>query len=193
MPAPAKPKLTSGRVYRTKDFSHWTRNPTRLAKRLVREGQLRQLANGLYLKPKRGRFGEVPASDEKLMRGFLEDAPFVFTGSEYWNSLGLGSTSMSPVKLVYNTKRSGTFTFGSRRFWLRRMNFPRTPTPEWYVVDLLDHSEQVGVARSTLIQNLREALAQGRFAPKQLRAAGRRYGSKATQRLVDELALPAAE
>ena len=46
-----------------------------------------------------------------------------FTGSEHWNALGLGTTAVFPAKLVYNTKRSGEFTLGGRRFLLRRVGF----------------------------------------------------------------------
>ena len=40
MTASAQPRLKRGRVYRTKEFARWGANPTRLAKRLVREGEV---------------------------------------------------------------------------------------------------------------------------------------------------------
>lgn len=75
------------------------------------------------------------------MHGFLEGSPFVFTGSEHWNALGLGTTAVFAAPLVYNTKRSGTFQFGGRKFVLRRIAFPENPPPEWFVVDLLEHAD----------------------------------------------------
>ena len=45
------------------------------------------------------------------MRAFLDGGPFVFTGPERWNALGLGTTAMFAVPL-YITKRDGTFAFG---------------------------------------------------------------------------------
>jgi hypothetical protein len=87
--------------------------------------------------------------------------------------------------LVYNTKRSGTFEFGGRRFVLRRVAFPENPHPEWFVVDLLEHAQQVGASRTELAVVLGRALARGAFARDQLRTMARRFGTKATQTLVD--------
>ena len=57
MTAPAHPQLEPGRVYRTRDLAAWSANAPRLAKRLVRDGALLPLANGLFAYPKRSRFG----------------------------------------------------------------------------------------------------------------------------------------
>ena len=46
MPAAVRPKLKSGKVYRTKDLAKYGRNPPRIAKRLVAERQLQPLARG---------------------------------------------------------------------------------------------------------------------------------------------------
>ena len=139
MPAPAQPRLEPGRVYRTRDLTTWGANPTRLARRLVREGRLRSLAQGLFYAPKSSRFGPVPPEDEEILRAFLGSDEFVLTGPPYWNALGLGTTAAFPVVLVYNTRRSGEFAFGHRRYRLRRVRFPRRPSAEWYVIDLLEH------------------------------------------------------
>lgn len=53
----AQPKLRAGRVYRTRDLSRWTSHPTGLARGPVDEGQFTALAHGLFVRPKRGRFG----------------------------------------------------------------------------------------------------------------------------------------
>ncbi len=184
MPASASPKLEPGRVYRTRDLKTWGLNAPRLAKRLVQEGKLIPLAHGLFAHPKRSRFGAVPPSDKELMRAFLEGAPFVFTGSEHWNALGLGTTAVFAAPLVYNTKRSGTFDFGGRKFVLRRVAFPENPPPEWYVVDLLEHVDQAGASRSELSASLAQALARGTFSRERLVEMAKRYATKATQALV---------
>jgi len=185
MTAPAQPELVPGRVYRTKDLARWSANAPRLAQRLVRDGALVPLAQGLFFHPKRSRFGVVPPRDEELMRGFLDGAPFVFTGPDHWNALGLGSTAMHAVTTVYNTKRSGTFELGGRRFVLRRVAFPEQPNPEWYVVDLLEHAEQAGASRADLTRALARAVARRTFDGPRLREMGARYGSKATRALLD--------
>ena len=184
MATTADPKLEPGRVYRTRDLKAWGINAPRLAKRLVQEGKLVPLAHGLFAYPKNGRFGAVPPSDKELMRAFLEGTPFVFTGSEHWNALGLGTTAVFASPLVYNTKRSGTFNFGGRRFVLRRVAFPENPPLEWFVVDLLEHADQAGASRSELSTSLAHALARGTFNRERLLEMAKRYATKATQTLV---------
>ena len=177
--------LKPGRVYRTRDLSRWSANAPRLAKRLVREGKLTPLAHGLYAHLRKGRFGAVPPRDEELMRGFLEGGHFVFTGPDRWNSLGLGTTGLFAAPLVYNAKRSGTFTLGGKRFVLRRVAFPDKPTPEWYVVDLFENAKSAGASPEALADSLRGAMARGAFDPERLRETARRYGTRRTQALVE--------
>lgn len=186
MSAAVQPQLQPGRVYRTRDLSQWSANPPRLAKRLVREGVLVPMVHGLFLCPKRGRFGVVPPADEELMRAFLDNSPFVFTGPDRWNALGLGTTAVFATPLVYNTKRSGLFDFGGRKFMLRRIAFPESPPVEWFVVDLLEHAEQAGAAPADLALALTAAVRNGKFDRARLVAMARRFGSRRTQELVDQ-------
>lgn len=185
MTASARPRLRPGRVYRTRDLAPWGANSPRLAGRLVREGALVPLAYGLFAHPRRGRFGAVPPDDEELMRAFLGGSPFVFTGPDRWNALGLGSTSVFAAPLVYNTKRSGTFELGGRRFLLRRVAFPRNPPPEWFVIDLLEHADQAGASRADLAAALGRALARRAFDRGRLRVMAREYGTRTTQAVVE--------
>ena len=103
MVAAAQPTFEPGRVYRTRELGQWSANAPRLAQRLVRDGQLVQLAHGLFAAPRRSRFGEVPPTDEALLRAFLDGEPFVFTGPERWNALGLGTTAVfaTPARLQH--------------------------------------------------------------------------------------------
>ena len=181
----AQPTFEPGRVYRTRELKQWSANPPRLAQRLVRDGQLVQLAHGLFAAPRNSRFGQVPPTDEALLRAFLDGAPFVFTGPERWNALGLGTTAVFAMPLVYNTKRSGPFSFGGRRFLLRRVAFPQVPTPEWYVVDLFENAEQAAAAPDDLGVALEAALRAGRFDRTQLASVASQYGSRRTQALVN--------
>jgi len=185
MTTAARPRLRPGRVYRTRDLARWSANAPRLARRLVREGALVPLAYGLFAHPRRSRFGVVPPGDEELMRAFLGGSPFVFTGPDRWNALGLGSTAVFAAPLVYNTKRSGTFELGGRRFLLRRVAFPRNPPREWFVVDLLEHAEGAGASRPDLAAALGRAVARRAFDRVRLHAMAREYGTLATQALVE--------
>jgi hypothetical protein len=192
MATPAHPPLRAGRAYRTKDLGAWGANAPRLAKRLVREGQLVPLAHGLFAHPRRGRFGAVPPSDAEVMRAFLNGGRFVFTGPERWNALGLGTTALFATSLIYNTKRSGTFEFGGRKYQLRRVAFPTRPTAEWFVVDLFENAERAGAAPESLAAALRRAVAAGAFDPGRLREMGQRYGTRRTRELLERALEPRA-
>ena len=192
MTAPAQPHLEPGRVYRTRDLAAWTTNPPRLAKRLVSDGALLPLAHGLFACPKYSRFGVVPPTDEELLRAFLDDAPFVFTGPDRWNALGLGSTALFAAPLVYNTKRSGTFELGGRKFVLRRVAFPESPPVEWFVIDLLEHADQAATSRANVATALASARSRNAFDPQELREMARRYGTRTTQAMVEAVLQEAA-
>ncbi len=178
------PQLEPGRVYRTEDLARWSANAPRLAKRLVRAGQLVQLRHGLFAGPKQSRFGSVPPTDEELMRAFLRGGSFVFTGPERWNALGLGATAVFSAPLVYNTKRSGEVELGGKRFLLRRVAFPSDPTPEWFAVDLLENAERAGTSADTVATALASAVARGNFDRGRLFAMASEYGTATTRKLL---------
>ncbi|MCP4590855.1 MAG: hypothetical protein GY842_08920 [bacterium] len=185
MPAPAQPQLEPGRVYRTRELAVWGANPARLASRMVREGRLQPLTQGLFYAPRDSRFGRVPPEDAEILRAFLGSDEFVVTGPPHWNALGLGATALFPVVLVYNTRRSGEFALGRRRYRLRRVRFPRQPNAEWYAIDLLEHREMAGTSQDRLATALAEALRHGRFDQPTLRRMAREYGTRRTQDLVE--------
>lgn len=181
----AQPELEPGRAYRTRDLRRWSANPTRLARRLVREGKLHQAARGLFYAPVETRFGPAPAAEAELLRAFLGGGPFVVTGPPRWNALGLGSTAMFATILAYNTQRSGDFTLDRRRFLLRRVLFPENPPPEWFVVDLAQHHEMVGASLAELGERLIATLREGRWDTERLHEMADGYATKATLALVE--------
>jgi hypothetical protein len=185
MTAAANPSLRPGGVYRTRDLHEWGTNAPRLAKRLVAEKKLVPLARGLFVHEKTGRFGAVPPDDAEVMRAFLRDTSFIFTGPERWNALGLGSTAVFAMPLVYNKKRTGVVELGGRPFTLRRVAFPEKPSAEWYVVDLIEHADEAGVARSELQRTLKQALARNKFDRAKLQAMANTYATKATKDVLE--------
>lgn len=186
MSTPAQPQLEPGRAYRTRDLRRWSANPTRLARRLVDEGKLQEAAHGLYYAPVPTKFGPAPAAGEELLRAYLGGEPFLVTGPPQWNALGLGSTALFAVTLVYNTRRTGEVVLDGRRFLLRRVYFPKDPSPEWFVVDLLQHHDMAGVALSALREGLVATLRVGRWDRDRLREMAETYGTKATLALVED-------
>jgi hypothetical protein len=126
----------------------------------------------------------VPPKDAELLRGFLGDDRFQFTGPAYWNALGLGTTQVYARTLVYNRKRTGVFTLGKRKYELRRLPFPRNLTPEWLVVDLLQHGKGMGASSSEIAAQLPAAVAAGRLEPTRLLDTARRFGTAKTMSLL---------
>jgi hypothetical protein len=181
----AQPNLEPGRAYRTRDLRRWSANPTRLARRLVRDGKLREAAHGLYYAPVESRFGPAPAREEEILRAFFGKSRFVITGPPRWNALGLGSTAMFAATLVYNTRRTGDFTLDGRRFLFRRVLFPESPSPEWFVVDLLQHHEMAGASLDELKEGLVATLRDARWNRHRLREMASAYGTRATLALVE--------
>ena len=179
-----RPTLEPGACYRTQHFARWDSNPARLVGRLVEQGQLQRLRHGLYYCPRRSRFGEVPPSDDALLDAFLGGGPHVVTGPERWNALQLGTTAMHALPLVYNTKVSGEYLLGRRRFRFRRVTFPTDPTPEWYVVDLLRNLDYVGGDRQVVTARLRSRVQAGALDPAALWEAARAYGRRSEQAVV---------
>lgn len=177
-------RLRKGKVYRTEDFARFDANPTRYAARLVEQGKLRSLRHGLFYAPVRSVFGDVPPSEEQLLESFFRGKPYLRTGPSRWNSLGLGSTSVEVVPLVYNTTRTGELELAGRRFELRRVDFPSDPDPEYFVIDLLENVDRAGVARSDIEDALKAAVNGGRFDRDRLAARASEFGTRATQSLV---------
>ncbi|MFI5301604.1 MAG: type IV toxin-antitoxin system AbiEi family antitoxin domain-containing protein [Polyangiales bacterium] len=182
----ARPPLREGRVYRARDLARWSECPARLAQRLVREGALRRISRGLYCSPIASEFGPAPVTDEALLRAVLAGDPFLVSGPPRWNMLGLGSTAMFAATLVYNTRRTGEFVIDGRRFLFRRGRFPKRPSPEWFVVDLIGHHGMAGVELSELRRRLVTSLRAGRWNHRRLRTLAKAYGTRATIALVDE-------
>lgn len=171
--------LQPGQVYRTDDLK--TTNPARYARALVAQGKLRQLRRGLYVAPKMTRFGEAPPAGEELLSKLLDSSDFVLTGPDRWNALGLGTTAMFAEQLVYNRKRSGSFDLAGQRFRLRRVAFPKRPSPEWFVVDLFENAASVGGSHDMLTAALVSSLREGRFDRKALKRAAQKYGTRPTR------------
>jgi hypothetical protein len=181
----AHPNLEPGRAYRTHELLRFGANPTRLAKRLVAEGKLRQASHGLFYAPMQSRFGAAPPSDEEILFGFLGSNEFVLTGPPKWNTLGLGATAMFASSLIYNHKRTGEFIFDGRRFLLRRVFFPPNPSPEWYVIDLLQHHDMAGVSLTELRERLVATLREERWNRGLLLEMAEQYATKATRALIE--------
>ncbi|MGE0773986.1 MAG: hypothetical protein AB7G25_01545 [Sphingomonadaceae bacterium] len=181
--AELKRRLRPGQVYRRKDLARWSTAVDRHLRQLVMEGRLEKVANGLYLVPRQTRFGPAPAKPEKLVQTFLGDDRFLMVSPNAYNGLGVGTTQLHNVPVVYNHKRHGRFKLDGREYDFRmRSTVPSHLTQEVLLVDLLHNLERLPEdASGVLPKALERARGMDR---KRLARAVRDFGSARAERLL---------
>ncbi len=178
-----KSHLKQGQVYRREELSEWSNAVDRHLDKLVEEGVLEKLSQGLYYVPKTSAFGKVPPDENVLVRGFLKDDRFLLVSPNSYNSLGVGTTQLYNKKIVYNHKRHGTFRLGNREFdFQRKYDFPSKITEEFLLVDLVNNLDALAEDYEGI---LKKVLAKVSLLPAQkLKQAVERYGSVRTKKLL---------
>lgn len=132
--------LRAGSVFRRDTLLESSTAIDRHLKQLQEIGRVQKLSQGLYHVPRRSVFGILPPKDRALVAAFLKDEHFLVFSPSSYNALGLGTTQLYNVTLVYNHKRHGTFTFGDRSFEFRvKPRFPKKLSPEFLFIDLLNN------------------------------------------------------
>ena len=176
-------ELQVGRVYRRMDLAHLSKSVDRHINQLLSIGMLKKLARGLYYAPRHSRFGPLPPSDEQVVKEFLRDTDFLILSPSSYNTVGLGTTQLYNITLVYNHKRHGVFKLGNRQFHFRvKPRFPKKLTPEFLYVDLLNNLDELAEDRDAVLSQARTKLLA--FNPSQLQKALDRYGNMATRKRV---------
>jgi hypothetical protein len=181
-----KSHLKQGHVYRREDMREWSNAIDRHLDKLVEEGGLEKLAQGLYYVPKISAFGKVPPDEDVLVRRFLKDDRFLLVSPNSYNSLGVGTTQLYNKKVVYNHKRHGRFRLGNREFdFQRKYEFPTKITQEFLLVDLVNNLEDLAENREVV---LNKALLKAKQLPTQkLKLAITKYGSVKSKKLFKEV------
>ena len=181
--AELKRRLRPGQVYRRKDLALWSNAVDRHMRQLVTEGRLEKVANGLYMAPRKTRFGVAPARPEKLVEAFLDDDRFLLVSPSAYNGLSVGTTQLYNVPVVYNHKRHGRFKLDGREYDFRmRSMVPSHLTQEVLLVDLLHNLERLPEdAEGVLPRALERAREMNR---KRLARAVRDFGSARAKRLL---------
>lgn len=175
-----KASLRPGAVYRRQDLAHLSSNVDRHLAALLKEGVLRRLNQGLYSCPEKTAFGDAPPDERALLRAFLRDDNFVVYSPNAFNSLGLGTTQLYNVRLVFNRKRHGDFLLGGRTYrFFRWREAPRQLTQEFLVVELVNRLDELVEDRDELLAALKKHLP--RFDSRKLLYAARHYGTYSTQ------------
>src|SRR6185312_181805 len=167
--------LKQGGLYRRADVAEWSKSPDRHLAKLVHDGTLEKLSQGLYYYPKRSTFGKAPPEESELVRSFLKDDRFLITSPNAYNSLGVGTTQLYNQRVVYNHKRHGDFTLGKQRFSFRvKPHFPRQLTEEFLLVDLVSHADDIGEDKERVLERVKSKVAT--MDQKKLVRAVKQYG-----------------
>lgn len=176
-----KQQLHAGEVYRRSDLTKWSKSVDRDLQRLVDEGVLEKLSQGMYYVPAKSVFGKTPPKDDLVIKRFLNDDNFLITSPNYYNSLGVGTTQLYNTKYVYNHKRHGEFQFGKNTFFFKvKPDFPKQLTPEYLLVDLMNNLDELA-EDANKVQNSVQLKSQEMDNLK-LREAVSRFGSIATKK-----------
>lgn len=180
--AELKQQLKPGKVYRREDLTKYSNAVDRHLAQLVDEGFLEKVATGLYYFPKQSVFGAVPPDDEVLVRSFLKDDHFLLTSPNSYNALSVGTTQLYNKRVVYNHKRHGEVDLNGRKFFFHKTPyFPRKATPEFLIVDLVNHLDTLAEDRELVLRN---ALAKAKTMEfNKLKYAVREYGHSKTKKL----------
>lgn len=176
-----KASLVPGQVYRRSDLAVHSSNVDRHLAKLVAEGYLKKLSQGMYTVPKTTAFGDAPPDANSLLRTFLKDDHFVVYGPSQFNSLGLGTTQLYNRLIVFNRKRVGEFTLGGRTYSFHRWReAPKQLTPEFLVIELINRLDELAEDRAQVMMRLKSKLSE--FNRRRLVLAASRYGTLSTQK-----------
>lgn len=185
-----KRRLRPGQVYRRQDLAKWSTAVDRHLRQLLEEGRLEKVSGGVYMAPRRTRFGKAPASPEKLVEAFLKDDRFLVVSPNAFNGLGVGATQLYNEPVVYNLKRHGRFRLGGRTFDFRKKSsLPAKLTREVLMVDLLQTLDRLPEDKAELLPRALKRLPAMNHA--RLRKAAHDFNSVRVERLLDQ-ALPQA-
>lgn len=176
-------RLRPGQVYRRKDLARWSSAVDRHLRQLVTDGRLEKVSAGLYLAPRKTRFGNAPAAPEKLVRRFLGDDHFLMVSPSAFNSLGVGTTQLYNEPVVYNRKRHGRYELDGRTYDFRmRAGVPTQLSEEVLLVDLLHNLDRLPEDKAAILPR---ALDRARHMDRsRLARAVRDFGSARAERLL---------
>lgn len=175
--------LRPGQVYRRKDLARWSTSVDRHLKQLLIEGRLEKVAGGLYMAPRKTRFGNAPATPEKLVRSFLGEDRFLMVSPSAFNGLGVGTTQLHNEPVVYNRKRHGRFKLDGRTYDFRmRATVPAQLSQEVLLVDLLHNLDRLPEDRAEVLPRALERAKT--MDKKRLARAVKDFGSARAERLL---------
>jgi len=181
-----KQHIRRGKPFRRKDLEAYTGSVDRQIKELLSHGIIRKVSQGLYYRPKKTRFGELPPDENALLKAFLNNNPFLVVPDISFNNLGLGLTQLSKQVKVYNHKIHGKKTLGGRQYLFhKKLCFPKLLTKEFLLVELLNEKDNLAEDISSL--DKRVALQLPSFNQQRLLKLAEQHGNSKTKQLLQQL------
>ena len=178
-----KRHLRPGQVYRRKDLARWSNAVDRHVRLLVDEGRLEKVSPGVYMAPRKTKFGTASARPDKLVETFLGDDRFLMVSPNAFNGLGVGTTQLYNEPVVYNRKRHGKFTLDGRVYDFRmRPSVPKVLSREVLLVDLLHNLDRLAEDKSAVLPRALERAKE--MDRSRLARAVRDFGSARAERLL---------
>ena len=186
-----KRHLRPGQVYRRAELAEFSNAVDRHLRQLVDSGVLRKLRAGVYYRPQRSSFGEIPADERKVVATFLKDDDFLIVSLNAYNALGLGTTQLYNERFVYNFKRDGRFDLnGQKYYFLKSRRFPKQITDAFLLVDLVNNIEFLAEDHNALKDRVAKRVQT--LGRDKVRRALRAYGKVSTKKyfkhLLDDVA-----
>jgi len=181
-------QLSVGEVYSWDDLKEYSKSPGRDVKRLLDEGLLKKVGPGLYLLPKKSRYGLLPATEQQLVSAFLKTNEFLLFSPNLYNSLGVGLTQLKNEMTVYNNKRHEKVRLSRRSFNFKRPNngFPKKLTKEFLLVDLMNNLNSVGESPNELREKVTRKVLSGEFDKKLLLSLSNQCGKVGTRKYFNQ-------
>jgi hypothetical protein len=178
--------MKPGQVYRRAELAQFSKAVDRDLRTLVKRDLVRQPFTGLYYRPKKSAWGDLPAEASALVRAFLKTDDFLLTSLDAYNPLGVGLTQLSNVQVVYNRKRAGEFVLDGMKYLFKRPHhYPSKLTKEYLYVDLMNNWNNLLEPPDDLEKRLQKKLKE--LSPKMLEKLARSYGNVSTQKMLSEL------
>lgn len=178
--------LRPGQVYRRAQLAEFSSAVDRHLKQLVELGELQKLKAGVYYRPLKSTFGDVPPDENKLVEAFLKDTDFLVVSLNAYNSMGVGTTQLYNEKLVYNHKRDGRMKLnGQQYYFLKNRKFPKKMSEEFLLVDLVNNLDLLAENKDKL-KNLVMHKVFSMNVKKVVKTA-KAYGKVRTQKIFDEI------
>ena len=184
-----KNHMRPGRAYRRAELLRlpFSSSLDRDLRSLVAAGEVEKAGGGLYFRPRTSRYGPLPAEQNDLLKSFLKSDDFLVMSLNDYNALGVGTTQLYTLQLVYNHKRDGRMKLGGMSYYfIKSRQFPKKPTREFLYVDLVNNLRLLAEDTEKVKKRLAAKLFGEELA--KVRRLAEKYGTARSLKFFNSLA-----